>query len=72
MCAGADIVYSIIVQAATPVPDELGGLARFEIGRIDMTGMLNTQSDTSLELKILLQSIALDDIRQHSNLAVKR
>ena len=52
--------------------DELGGLARFEIGRIDMTGMLNTESDISLEVKILLRSISLDDIRQHSTLAVKR
>ena len=59
-------------QLASPVQDELGGLARFEIGRIDINGMLNTESDVSLEMRILLQSISLDDIRQHSTLAVKR
>ena len=61
-----------VFQLASPVQDELGGLARFEIGRIDITGMLNTESDVSLEMRILLQSISLDDIRQHSTLAVKR
>ena len=66
-------LYRVCVfQLASPVQDELGGLARFEIGRIDITGMLNTESDVSLEMRILLQSISLDDIRQHSTLAVKR
>lgn len=60
------------LQLASPVQDELGGLARFEIGRLDINGMLNTESDTSLELRVLLQSVSLDDIRQHSTLAVKR
>jgi vacuolar protein sorting-associated protein 13A/C len=54
----------------SPVRDELDELSRFEIGRIDMGGMLN--ADSSLELLIKLQSISLDDIREHSNLAVKR
>ena len=65
-----DIVSPFCLQPVSPVKDELDALSRFEIGRIDVAGMLN--HDSSLEVKVKLQSISLDDIREHSNLAVKR
>ncbi|CAH1799951.1 unnamed protein product [Owenia fusiformis] len=46
------------------------GLSRFEIGRIDMSVFMNP--DTSMEVGIRLQSLAMDDIRPDSQLAIKR
>ena len=58
------------LQPVSPVRDELDELSRFEIGRIDIDGLL--KDDSSLEVKVKLQSVSLDDIRENSNLAVKR
>ena len=50
--------------------DEGEGVSRFEMGKIDIAGLMN--NDGSLEVQVKLKSISLDDIRECSNLAEKR
>ena len=46
------------------------GLSLFEAGKLDISGLSN--NDGSLEVDLCLKSVSLDDVREHSNLAVKR
>ena len=58
------------LQPVSPVRDEGESLAYFEIGKFDLSGVLN--NDSSLEVQLALASVCVDDVRTHSNLAVKR
>lgn len=60
----------LLPQPTSPVHDELDALSMFEIGRIDISCVLD--DDSSLDVKVKLQSISLDDVRENSTLAIKR
>lgn len=54
----------------SPGQEDIDGLSQFETGKLDVSGQLN--NDGSLEVDLCLKSVSLDDVREHSNLAVKR
>ena len=57
-------------MASPPGQEDVDGLAQFETGKLDVSGQWN--NDGSLEVDLCLKSMSLDDVREHSSLAVKR